>query len=179
MQRSYGTPPPPPQKKKETATSTLRQICPFEGNGKEPPRDILEVEKKIQGMQLDLQRLVERSRNITSKSNCTKQERDAVVARRSKDDVTITRSDIGGEIVVMSSSKLMNLCIEHLNDRSTNEKLRKDPKNSIRFKINKTLDTILTRCDFPSGLIDQLTTPTTALTQTFYALPKLKRIKRP
>ena len=51
-------------------------------------------------------------------------------------------------------------------------KLRKDPTNSIRVKINKTLDTILTRCDFPSGLIDQLKTPTTARTQTFYALPK-------
>ena len=108
------------------------------------------------------------------KYNVTKLERDAVVGHSPLEGrCTITKSDKGGKIVVTSSSTLMKLCMEHLNDQSTYEELRKDPTNSIRVKINKTLDTILTKCDFPSCLIDQLKTSTTVRTQTFYALPKL------
>ena len=49
---------------------------------------------------------------------------------------------------------------------------KKDPTNSIRLKINKSLDEILTRCNFTRNLIYNLQTPISARTQRFYALPR-------
>ena len=86
--------------------------------------------------------------------------------------MTITKSDKGGEMVVMRTSHLQQLCLEHLNDTTTYEKLKKDPINSIRVMVNKNLERILTDRSFPSSLVHNLQTPSTARTQLFYALPK-------
>ena len=63
------------------------------------------------------------------------------------------------------------VCLEHLGDTTTYEKLKKDPSDALRLKVNKTLKDILTKHDFTT-FINNLQTPTTARTQHFYGLPK-------
>ena len=75
-------------------------------------------------------------------------------------------------MVVMKASHMEQLCLDHLSDTTTYVKLARDPTNSLRIKVNKTLKNILTARGFPSTFINNLQTPTTARTQRFYALPK-------
>ena len=75
-------------------------------------------------------------------------------------------------MVVMKSSHMDRLCMEHLNDTNTYMRLAKDTSDSLRIKINKTLKEILTERNFPTELIQNLQTPTSARCQEFYALPK-------
>ena len=96
----------------------LNQLCPFHSKRKEPPRDNIDVEKKIQMLQTDLQRLVTHC-ELNIKTNLTRKERDAIRDLCLKDDTVITRSDKGGEVVVMETSHLKRLCEEHLADALT------------------------------------------------------------
>ena len=154
-------------------STALSQLCPFHKNRKEPPRSNMETEKAIQGIQMDLQRLIERTNFSTSlKQNITKKERAALTVIRNLEDTTITRSDKGGELVVMKTSRLQELCLDHLSDQTTYKKLDKNSTDTIRKRVNTILRKILTRCEFPESLINRLETPTTARTQQFYALPK-------
>ena len=66
----------------------------------------------------------------------------------------------------------LELCLEHLGNTTTYEKLKKDPSDALRLKVNKTLKGILTKHDFSTTFINNLQTPTTARTQHFYGLPK-------
>ena len=118
---------------------------------KEPPRDNI-VEKKIQMLQTDLQRLVTHC-ELNIKTNLTRKERDAIRDLCSKDDTIITRSDKGSEVVVMENSHLKRLCEEHLADALTYKRLKTNPTNSIRLRVNKTLDEILLRRNFSYTLI--------------------------
>ena len=72
----------------------------------------------------------------------------------------------------MKASHLEELCLEHLGDTTTYEKLKKDPSDALRLKVNKTLKGILTKHDISTTFINNLQTPTTARTQHFYGLPK-------
>ena len=156
------------------ASPTLDAICPsgFRNQRTEPPRTHKETEKAIQGFQTDLQQLIRKHNVAKTKRNTTSTERRAIIALKSTPDVTITKSDKGGEMVVMRTSQLQKLCLEHLGDTTTYEKLKKDPTNSIRITINKNLERILTARGFSTSLIRNLQTPSTAKTQHFYALPK-------
>ena len=87
-------------------------------------------------------------------------------------NVTLTRSDKGGEIVIMPTSTLHELNIEHLSDASTYKKLAKDPTPTLRLPINKTLENTLERCGFSKSIIHRLTTPPSACTQRFYTFAK-------
>ena len=75
-------------------------------------------------------------------------------------------------MVIMRTSKLEELCMEHLSDTNTYEKLKKDPTNNIRIRINKTLERILNNRNFPASLVANLRMPSSAKVQHFYALPK-------
>ena len=72
----------------------------------------------------------------------------------------------------MKALHLDKLCLEHLGDTTTYEKLKKDPSDALRHKVNKPLKDILTKHDFSTTSINNLQTPTTARTQHFYGLPK-------
>ena len=107
-------------------------VCPFHKNRKEPPRNIIATEKIIQGLQMDLQCLVERTNLPTGqKRNITSKERSALITLRTQEDITITRSDEGGELVVMKTSRLQRLCRDHLSDTKTYQKLDKDTTDII------------------------------------------------
>ena len=153
-------------------TATIFRHCPFHNDRKEPPRVCLSTEKTIQGLQMDIQRLVEHFDITKLKRNVTRKETTALRNLCSRDDTTITRSDKGGELVVLSTSHIQRLCLEHLSDTTTYKKLKKDPTSNTRKKINTTVRQILSRCNFPDNLIRRLETPSTARTQQFYALPK-------
>ena len=74
-------------------------------------------------------------------------------------------------MAVMKASHLEELCLKHLGDTTTYEKLKKDPSDALQLKVNKTLKDILTRHDFSTTFINNLQSPTTARTQHFYGLP--------
>ena len=157
-----------------TPTDQLRKICPFRNKRNEPPRTDNETEKTIKNLQADLQSLVEKHqascRRITP--NISTNAKNAILSLRNNEHITITKSDKGGEMVVMETSSLEQLCIEHLSDTTTYEKLKRNKTNAIHLKINKNLKEVLTRCQFPPGLIYNLQTPSSARSQRFYALPK-------
>ena len=153
------------------AFQDLKKSCPFNNQRKEPPRTHTATEKTIQRLQMDLQRLVENC-DLQIIPNLSREEKDAILAIRSRDDTIVTKSDKGGEMVVMKASHLKQLCQEHLADTNTYRKLTRNPTKNIRIRINNTLCRILSDRNFPTSLIYQLQTPSSARTQRFYALPK-------
>ena len=164
----------PAQNKQSTSTAVTEQTlpaCPFHSDRKEPPRDNPMIEKKIQNIQKDIQRIIERC-DVHVNSNLPLTEQTAIKELSKQENITITRSDKGGEMVVMKASHLKELCLEHLGDTTTYEKLKKDPSDALRLKVNKTLKGILTKHDFSTTFINNLQTPPTARTQHFYGLPK-------
>ena len=154
-----------------TKHPSVAKVCPFHSYRKEPPREDPATEKTIQGLQLDMQRLVEKC-DIRMKPNITKAGIRAIHDLTAKEDTVITKSDKGGEFVVMKTSHLRQLCQEHLTDTSTYEKLKSNPTDNIRQKVNKNLGRILKLRGFPENVIHHLRTPPSAKTQQFYALPK-------
>ena len=108
--------------------------------------------------------------------NITLAERSSVKELAATKNVTVTRSDKGGETVIMPTSTLHELNIEHLSDTSTYKKLAKDPTPTLRLTINKTLENSLERCGFSKSIIHRLTTPPSASTQRFYTLPKTHKV---
>ena len=152
--------------------ATLQRICPFHNSRKEPPRSNPGLEKSIKDLQVDLERLVQKHNPSGTKRNISSASLQAVAELRNQEDTIITRSDKGGELVVMKKSHLRQLCIEHLFDSSTYTKLDRNPTDSLRLQVNRTFKSILTRRGFPDYLIRHLQTPSTVKTQRFYALPK-------
>ena len=104
--------------------------------------------------------------------NINGQERSSVVELASKNDITVKRSDKGGEIVIIRTQELHSLTLDHLKDTSTYERLKRDLTHSLRIVVNKTLRDVMMKSNFSPGLIHRLQTPPTARTQRFYALPK-------
>ena len=156
----------------KTTTPTLNSLCPFRSTRTEPPRNHKDTERAIQHLQTDLQQLVRKHDFDKTRTNTTRTDRNAITTLKSDEDITITKSDKGGEMVVMRDSQLRQLCLEHLNDTTTYEQLKNDPTNTIRINVNKNFNRILTDRHFPKALIRNLQTPSTAKTQHFYALPK-------
>ena len=102
---------------------SLNKFCPIHSQRKEPPRDNIEVEKKIQALQTDLQRLVTYC-DLSIKPNITRAERDGIMDLCSREDSIITKSDKGGELVVMEELHLKRLCMENLSEKSPYQKLK-------------------------------------------------------
>ena len=144
----------------QPALGNLAKICPFHNTRSEPPKNNREVEKQIQRLQTDIQRLIERC-DVQVRRNISLKEEQAVINLRNEEDCLITRSDKGGEMVVMKASHMDELCSDHLKDTTTYVKLNKDPTCCLRVQINKTLKNILEARDFPKTLITNLQTPTT------------------
>ena len=156
----------------ETHTPTnISRECPFKPKRIAPPRTSMDAESAIRGFLTDMERIVSRTR-CNVRPNIDRQERGTVVELARRSEITITRSDKGGEIVVMRTKELHDLNMEHLNDTSTYERLKKDPTQSLRTVVNKTLRDVMTQRNFSPSLIQRLQTPPTARTQQFYALPK-------
>ena len=106
------------------------------------------LEKSIQGLQRALEILV--SRKLTKMpSNLTHQEHQAITQLHKQADITIVRSDKGGELVVMTTSTLHDLTMEHLGDDSTYKKLPKDPTEKLRKEVNSSLQSILMASGYP------------------------------
>ena len=103
-------------------TETLAKTCPFTAGRKEPPRGNLATEKAIQGLQMDMQHLLEKCK-LSMKPNITCRERTALTELQSKEDTIITKSDKGGELVVMKESHMRKLCMEHLSYSTTYKRL--------------------------------------------------------
>ena len=82
------------------------------------------IDKKFQNIQKDIQRIIERC-DVHVKSNLSLTEQTAIKELSNEETITITRSDKGGEMVVMKASHLEELCLEHLGDATTYGKLKK------------------------------------------------------
>ena len=121
----------------QPALSNLAKICSFHNTRSEPPRNNREVEKQIQRLQTDIQRLIERC-DVQVRRNISLKEEQAVINLRNEEDRLITRSDKGGEMVVMNASHMDELCLDHLRDTTTYVKLNKDPTCCLLVQINKT-----------------------------------------
>ena len=89
----------------QPALGNLAKICPFHNTRSEPPPPPQDVEKQIQRLQTDIQRLNERC-DVQERRNISLKEEQAVINLRNEEDRLITRSDKGGEIVVMKDSHL-------------------------------------------------------------------------
>ena len=68
--------------------------------------------------------------------------------------------------------KIHELSMEHLGDTATYHRLKKDPTQTLRLTINKTLHHALNLRGFSPSIIQRLQTPPSAKTQRFYTLPK-------
>ncbi len=155
-----------------TPTPSLNQTCPFRNRRTEPPQNHRNTEHAIQCLQTDLHRLIKNLKIEKIQPNMTSKERNSIIALRSEADITITKSDKGGEMVVMRTSQLQALCLEHLNDSTTYQRLKTNPTNEIRIKVNKSVNRILTARGFAKSLVFNLQAPSSCRTQRFYALPK-------
>ena len=163
----------PAKNKQSTSTAVTEQTlpaCPFHSDRKDPPRDNPMIEKKIQNIQKDIQRIMERC-DVHVNSNLPLTEQTAIKELSKQENITIT-SDKGREMVVMKALHLEKLRLEHRRDTTTYEKLKKDPSDALRLKVNKTWKHILTKHDFSTTFINNLQTPITARRQHFYGLPK-------
>ena len=150
----------------------LTKACPFPGKRKEPPRDHRPTEKEIQALQADLQQLGNRFKVDSIAPNLSRKEITAVLQLRDTPDLAITKSDKGGEFVILRESHLNELAIDHLEDMNTYKRLSRDVTKKLRLEVNKNLERILTQREFPKPLIARLQTPTTAKTQPFRVQPK-------
>ena len=157
----------------EQTPVSISRNCPFKLKRIAPPRTNMDIEKSIKAFHVDMDRIVSRNKtNVNSHQNISPRERNAIRELTSNSDICITRSDKGGEIVIMSTKEIHDLNMEHLGDTRTYEKLKKDPTHTLRLTVNKTLRDIMTRGGFSPSLIQRFQTPPSARTQHFYTLPK-------
>ena len=133
---------------------------------------IIKTSNAVQGLQTDIRQMVRKHDFDKTPRNTTSTERNAIVALKSENDITVTRSDQGGELVVVRESQLHQFCLDHVIDTISYEQLQTDPTNATRTKSNKNLNRILTDRHFPKALTRNLQTSSTAKTQHFYALPE-------
>ncbi|XP_065180434.1 uncharacterized protein LOC135810995 [Sycon ciliatum] len=151
----------------------IKSECPFKIRRKAPPRDIDPAERSIKGFITDMERIMRTAGKWQNpKPNISHADRHALKELREREDIVVTRSDKGGEMVIMKAEDMQELCREHLADSTTYCKLQKDPTPTLRLTINKALEKILRSRDFPKIIIRRLNTPPCARTQRFYALPK-------
>ena len=152
----------------------IKKACPFKSRRKAPPNDDSQAEKAIRkfvgAMNTITKTALKEVRHISQ--NTTKEQLNAIKQLKSDNEILITKSDKGGEMVVMRENDMLALVNQHLTDRSTYEPLRTDPTDALRLKINKTLDEILRKHEIPETVTRKLMTPPSAKTQRFYALPK-------
>ena len=102
---------------------SLSQTCPFHDRRKEPPCNNPEIEKSIMALYVELDHLTRACKMEKGPQNVTIKEREAIVSLRDQQDTTLVKSDKGGEFVVMRTSNLKRLCMEHLNETSTYRRL--------------------------------------------------------
>ena len=157
---SYSTQPP---------LSGTMPVIPFEGKRKAPPKLDIDLEKRIKTLQVDIEQLVQRA--TLPKQNIPKEEYQSLVSLRNNPVITAIRSDKGGEMVLMKTTTLDKLTMDHLNDTSTYEKMKTDPTENLRKTVNSTLKEILTNRGYPLSFTNRLMT-SSAKTQRFYSLPK-------
>ena len=155
----------------EQGPTNLSKQCPFKPKRIAPPRTDIATESAIKGFQRDMERIVSRAR-INAPQNITPAQRNSIKELASRNDITVTRSDKGGEIVIMPSEKLHSLTMEHLGDTTTYQRLVKDPTPALRLTVNKTFQYILKLRGLSPTLIKRLQTPPSTKTQQFYTLPK-------
>ena len=127
----------PAQNKQSTSTAAVTEktlsACPFQSHRKEQPRDNPMIEKKFQNIQKDIQRIIERC-DVHVKSNLSLTEQTAMKELSNQENITITRSDKGGEMVVMKASHLEELRLEHIGDT-----IQRDAKErSQRCTLNQS-----------------------------------------
>ena len=74
--------------------TNFRKMCPFHNRRPEPPRSNRNLERTIQCLQADIQRLIQRYNPRAIRPNISAyKELTSIRALRDLDDVTITRSD--------------------------------------------------------------------------------------
>ena len=118
-----------------------------------------------------MERIVKRIQYLPHRNITAKQYR-SIKELASNDKVTVTRSDKGGEVVILPTTRMHRLNMDHLEDTSTYQRLQKDPTQTLRLRINKMLRSILERRSFSGSIIRRLQTPPSARAQKFYTLPK-------
>ena len=143
---------------------------PFHKGRKAPPRGNDDLERTLKNVQVEFENLVKRTH--LPKPNLTGREYKAVKELRNHPELTIVRSDKGGELVVMNTTQLHDLTTDHLSDETTYKKLPKNPTEAMRMEINQTLKNILIARGYPRNFYEKFMTPETAKTQRFYTLPK-------
>ena len=87
------------------------------------PRGNMNIENSIKAFQVDIERSVRRTKS-NQRQNITSHELHSIKKLASNRDVTITRSDNGGKVVIISPKKIYDLNIEHLGDALPYESLR-------------------------------------------------------
>ena len=132
----------------------IKSECPFKIRRKAPPRDIDPAERSIKGFITDMERIMRTAGKWQNpKPNISHADRHALKELREREDIVVTRSDKGGEMVIMKAEDMQELCREHLADSTTYCKLQKDPTLTLRLTINKALEKILRSRDFPKIII--------------------------
>ena len=129
-----------------------------------------DLERTLKNVQVEFENLVKRTH--LPKPNLTGREYKAVKELRNHPELTIVKSDKGGELVVMNTTQLHDLTTDHLSDETTYKKLPKNPTEAMRMEINQTLKNILIARGYPRNFYEKFMTPETAKTQRFYTLPK-------
>ena len=153
------------------APVSISDNCPFKLKRIAPPRTNMNIENSIKAFQVDMERIVSRTKSY-QRRNITSHELNSIKELASNRDVTITRSDKGGEVVIIPTKRIHDLNMEHLGDTLTYQRLKKDLTHTLRLTLNRTFRDFMTRCGFAPRLVQRFQTPPSARTQRFYTLPK-------
>ena len=119
----------------QNSTCVKMPHIPFHKGRKAPPRGNDDLERTLKNVQVEFENLVKRTH--LPKPNLTGREYKAVKELRNHPEVTIVRSDKGGELVVMNTTQLHDLTTDHLSDETTHKKLPKTQQKPCVWRLIK------------------------------------------
>ncbi len=159
-----------PHRPSEVSPS-LPTICPFENKRFPPPKAPNIVERKLQALAEEVDRLIFREMKRSShKPNLFPKDRKLLKIMKNDDNHYIP-SDKGGELVIMTSSQYASLADDHLSDNSTYQRIPNDPTDSQEQMINNLWKKASSKTHLPNSMVKKLITRHSRIGQ-FYHLPK-------
>ena len=129
------------------------------------------LQKSIQSIEYDLQNCT----CIPPIPNLSKQERMALRLLKKNDNVIISKANKGDSVVILPTTKYVELAHKHLNDRETYQLLSEDPTQEVCQQFVQYLNTCKEKGVITAKQFDESKPPQNVETQTMYFLPKVHK----
>ena len=82
----------------------------------------------------------EKNKNAIPKSNLTKNGIDVLQQLSQRDDIVITKVDMGGAVFIIDADDYIREANRQLNNTDFSKKIPNDPTESNRIKVNNTIN---------------------------------------